>query len=183
MSATFWFVAGLLAGAGVMLGAMLLGRGLRDAGYRSRKVLLTGGLYVAAAVAVAAGMSLAVDSGRQPASATSATAASATATPVAAIPNAGGPPSPAMPASAPMPSADMMAQVLATPGGGRVPSAEPMDQAAARLAQRLERQGGTAADWNLLAQAYDFLGRPQDAQRARARATAAQAGAPRPAAR
>ena len=75
-----------------------------------------------------------------------------------------------------MPSAATMAQVLSMPGGNGGQSAEPMDQAAARLAERLESKGGTAADWNLLAQAYDFLGRPKDAQRARARAAQAGAG-------
>ena len=48
--------------------------------------------------------------------------------------------------------------------------AAPMDVAAAGLAARLERQGGTPEDWNLLAQSYDFLGRPRDAERARERA-------------
>jgi cytochrome c-type biogenesis protein CcmH/NrfG len=38
----------------------------------------------------------------------------------------------------------------------------------AALEARLAGGGGTAGDWNLLAQAYDFLGRPADARRARA---------------
>src|SRR6478752_2153273 len=37
----------------------------------------------------------------------------------------------------------------------------------ARLAPRLARGEGSDADWTLLAQAYEFLGRPEDAQRAR----------------
>lgn len=48
-----------------------------------------------------------------------------------------------------------------------VQRAAPMEVAAAGLAARLKRQGGTPADWNLLAESYDFLGRPQDAERAR----------------
>jgi len=45
-----------------------------------------------------------------------------------------------------------------------------MDAEVAGLEARLARQGGTPADWSLLAQAYDFLGRPEDAKRARASA-------------
>jgi MFS family permease len=163
MSSTSWFLAGLLAGAALMLGVILLGRTAPRAGRRNGRMLLAGALGIAATVAVAAGMSLAIDF-RQ---------GSKTA---AAAPAAAGSPPPAMPASAPMPSAATMAQVLAMSGGNGSPSAEPMDQAAARLAARLESKGGTAADWNLLAQAYDFLGRPKDAQRARARAAQAGAG-------
>jgi len=46
-------------------------------------------------------------------------------------------------------------------------SAESMDAAVAGLEARLARGGGSDADWTLLAQAYQFLGRPDDAQRAR----------------
>jgi cytochrome c-type biogenesis protein CcmH/NrfG len=162
MTSTSWFLAGLLAGAALMLGVILLGRTAPQAGRRNGRLLLAGALGTAATVAVAAGMSLAIDS-RQGSTTT------------APAPAAAGSPPRAMPAPAPMPSAATMAQVLAMSGGSGKPSAEPMDQAAARLAARLQSKGGTAADWNLLAQAYDFLGRPQDAQRARARA--AQAGA------
>jgi cytochrome c-type biogenesis protein CcmH len=42
-----------------------------------------------------------------------------------------------------------------------------MEQSAATLAARLERQGGTRDEWQLLAQSYDFLGRPDDAAKAR----------------
>jgi cytochrome c-type biogenesis protein CcmH len=45
-----------------------------------------------------------------------------------------------------------------------------MEAAAAGLEARLARDGGNANDWLLLAQSYDFLGRPDDAQRARAHA-------------
>jgi cytochrome c-type biogenesis protein CcmH len=45
-----------------------------------------------------------------------------------------------------------------------------MDAEVAGLEARLERDGGTPADWSLLAQAYEFLGRPDDAKRARAKA-------------
>ena len=46
-----------------------------------------------------------------------------------------------------------------------------IDDVAGKLAARLNRDGGSAADWNLLAQSYDFLGRPDDARAARAHAT------------
>jgi cytochrome c-type biogenesis protein CcmH len=48
-----------------------------------------------------------------------------------------------------------------------------MEAATARLEARLSREGGTPDDWRLLAQSYDFLGRTDDAQRARARAESA----------
>ncbi|HUO20023.1 MAG TPA: hypothetical protein VMU44_09650 [Steroidobacteraceae bacterium] len=56
-------------------------------------------------------------------------------------------------------------------GGGE---AQSMQQAVAGLEARLARNGGTDADWELLARAYDFLGRSDDARRARAHV----AGAP-----
>jgi cytochrome c-type biogenesis protein CcmH/NrfG len=49
------------------------------------------------------------------------------------------------------------------------PSQAPsMEAAAAQLQARLERDGGSSADWELLAKSYDFLGRSGDAARARA---------------
>jgi cytochrome c-type biogenesis protein CcmH len=45
-----------------------------------------------------------------------------------------------------------------------------MDAEVAGLEARLARDGGTPGDWSLLAQAYDFLGRPEDAKRVRAKA-------------
>jgi cytochrome c-type biogenesis protein CcmH/NrfG len=47
-------------------------------------------------------------------------------------------------------------------------SAKSMDAAISGLEARLARDGGSADDWTLLAKAYDFLGRPDDASRARA---------------
>ena len=52
------------------------------------------------------------------------------------------------------------------------PRAAPMDVAAAQLAARLKREGGSPADWNLLAESYEFLGRPKAAEWARERAAA-----------
>jgi cytochrome c-type biogenesis protein CcmH len=53
-----------------------------------------------------------------------------------------------------------------------------MDAEVAGLEARLARDGGTPADWSLLAQAYDFLGRPEDAKRARAKAGNPASGPP-----
>jgi cytochrome c-type biogenesis protein CcmH/NrfG len=51
-----------------------------------------------------------------------------------------------------------------------------MEAEVAALEARLSRDGGTADDWTLLAKAYDFLGRPDDARRARARTAKPGAG-------
>jgi cytochrome c-type biogenesis protein CcmH len=65
-------------------------------------------------------------------------------------------------------SADASASSTAT--------ARSMETEVAALEARLARGGGSAGDWNLLAQAYDFLGRPEDARRARERAGGAAPG-------
>jgi cytochrome c-type biogenesis protein CcmH len=44
-----------------------------------------------------------------------------------------------------------------------------MNSAIASLEARLGKGGGTADDWELLAKSYEFLGRPADASKARAR--------------
>ena len=48
-----------------------------------------------------------------------------------------------------------------------------MEAATAGLEARLERNGGSAGDWELLAKSYDFLERPEAAARARQHLTAA----------
>jgi cytochrome c-type biogenesis protein CcmH len=48
-------------------------------------------------------------------------------------------------------------------------AARSMEAEVAGLEARLARDGGTPAEWTLLAKAYDFLGRPDAAARARAR--------------
>jgi cytochrome c-type biogenesis protein CcmH len=55
-------------------------------------------------------------------------------------------------------------------------TAKSMQDAVAGLEARLARDGGSPADWSLLAQAYEFMGRPDDAQRARAKAGNAAPG-------
>jgi len=47
-------------------------------------------------------------------------------------------------------------------------AAGPMGNAIANLQARLAKGGGTADDWELLAKSYEFLGRPQEAAKARA---------------
>jgi cytochrome c-type biogenesis protein CcmH/NrfG len=48
-------------------------------------------------------------------------------------------------------------------------AAGPMDSAIAALEARLAKGGGSADDWELLAKSYEFLHRPADASKARAR--------------
>jgi len=57
-------------------------------------------------------------------------------------------------------------------------TAKSMEAEVAGLEARLAREGGTPSDWTLLAQAYDFMGRPDDARRARAKAGTPAAGTP-----
>ena len=52
---------------------------------------------------------------------------------------------------------------------GPAASAGPMGSAIASLQRRLAKGGGSADDWELLAKSYEFLGRPADAAKARAR--------------
>lgn len=80
---------------------------------------------------------------------------------------------------------DTFAVSAATPGAPHLGAAgamaggkpQPIEQATATLAGRLERDGGSRDDWMLLAQSYDFLGRPDDAARARERANGRQPAA------
>ena len=59
-------------------------------------------------------------------------------------------------------------------GGATVPAdtshdtqAGALDEVTRKLAQRLATEGGTDADWSLLAQSYDYMGRTEDARAAR----------------
>ncbi|HEX8783435.1 MAG TPA: hypothetical protein VF764_08695, partial [Steroidobacteraceae bacterium] len=81
----------------------------------------------------------------------------------------GRPPGSVTASASPAPSAS------ATDSGG---TAKSMEAEVAGLEARLAREGGTPSDWSLLAQAYDFMGRSDDARRARAKAGAPAAGAP-----
>ena len=163
MSATSSFIAGLIAGAAAPLLSILLLRSPSVTMRRSRQLMLAGGLAAAAVALASLGFTLE----SRPGSAAASGGPDTTGAP----PSAASPSATSAPAD--MPSAAVMSQILATPRSARTQSAAPMDEAAAGLAARLQRQGGTAEDWNLLAQAYDFLGRPEDARRARVRAAEA----------
>ena len=63
-----------------------------------------------------------------------------------------------------------MAHPGASPGAGAMPGTArvgSVEDATAKLAERLSAKGGTPAEWNLLAQSYDFMGRSADAAEAR----------------
>jgi hypothetical protein len=55
-----------------------------------------------------------------------------------------------------------------TMGSAAQSGAQPMAGAIASLQTRLAKGGGSAADWELLAKSYEFLGRPADAGKVRA---------------
>jgi len=79
------------------------------------------------------------------------------------------------------PAGNVAASAAQAPSGnpsGTGGNAKSMDAEVAGLEARLARDGGTPSDWTLLAQAYDFMGRPDDAQRARAKAGTPAAGTP-----
>jgi cytochrome c-type biogenesis protein CcmH len=57
----------------------------------------------------------------------------------------------------------------AAAGAGAKSGAGSMSSATAALEARLRKGGGNAGDWELLAKSYEFLGRPGDASKARAR--------------
>ena len=72
----------------------------------------------------------------------------------------------------------------AHPGTGMPATAGPadsMESAVAQLEARVARDGGKRADWLLLAQSYEFLGRTDDAQHAREKAGASESAAAVPA--
>jgi cytochrome c-type biogenesis protein CcmH len=68
------------------------------------------------------------------------------------------------------------AHAAAAPPGAPSAAAQSMDAAIARLETRLARGGGNDADWELLAKAYEFLGRSEDAKRARAHVVTPSSG-------
>src|SRR5258708_7359656 len=67
-----------------------------------------------------------------------------------------------------------------SPDGAAGPAAKPgagsMDSAIAALEARLAKGGGTPDDWELLAKSFEFLGRPADAAKARAKQLPSLAG-------
>jgi cytochrome c-type biogenesis protein CcmH len=143
MSAVFWFVAGVTAGIVATIVAIPLWRVMRGAPRRPLHYAAVG-CGIAAFVAAAA---LIYRTLGHP--------ASLDPTALTELP--------AHPDS-----------VAGSPAGGApTGKAQSMESAAAGLEARLARGGGSAADWNLLAQSYEFLGRAADAQRAREHVSAA----------
>lgn len=79
-----------------------------------------------------------------------------------------------MPAASQLDASDLrVAQLISNPGADDpAHSAGSLEEVTTRLAARLASGGGTPAEWSLLAQSYEYLGRTRDAQEARARAAA-----------
>lgn len=75
-------------------------------------------------------------------------------------------------------SPHVAAAAAAAPGGTAAAPlpAQSMEAAVATLETRLASQGGSDADWELLAKAYDYLGRADDAKRARAHVVSPSTG-------
>lgn len=78
---------------------------------------------------------------------------------------------PAAPASPDAAAANAFTNAVSVAGNLANPApksaAGSMESAAAALQTRLAKGGGSAADWELLAKSYEFLGRPGDASKAR----------------
>ena len=144
----FWFIAGALVGAGAALVAVPLWRGALALG-RGRGRLRYGlaGAFVATFAGAAAIIYIAIGSRHSLGSRPAAAAMVA-------------------------PGGESAAGAAAKSDA----SAKSMEAEVAALEARLARDGGSADDWTLLAKAYDFLGRPDDARRARARAANPAAG-------
>ena len=60
------------------------------------------------------------------------------------------------------------AQLISHPDAPPTGSAGSLEEVTAALASRLAAAGGTPDEWRLLAQSYEYLGRTQEAQAARA---------------
>ena len=144
MSAVFWFVAGVTAGIAATIVAIPLWHVTPGAAPRRPLHYAVSGCGIAAFVAAAA---LIYRTLGHPAS---------------------------LDPTAPTELPRHLDSVAGSPAGGApTGKAQSMESAAAGLEARLARDGGSAADWNLLAKSYEFLGRAVDAQRAREHVAAA----------
>ena len=144
--AFFWFIAGALVGVAASFVALPLWRTALTLG-RGRMRYGLAGAFVATFAGAAAIIYVAIGSRHSLASRPAAAAMMA-------------------PAAAPAASSSEKSGA----------SAKSMEAEVAALEARLARNGGTADDWTLLAKAYDFMGRPDDARRARSRAANPGAG-------
>ena len=69
-------------------------------------------------------------------------------------------------AAAPLPAAVSVPAAPSPPAAANDPNARPLDRMAERLAARLAKDGGSAADWALLGRSYREMGRWPDAVQA-----------------
>jgi len=144
----FWFIVGIMTGAAAMMAAHAVFRHLH------RRV---SGLRVGAAVVGTLSLAaiVAISLYRLWGTPAALTIDTKLAAALSALPNTG-----------------VEAASMSTARVGSI------EEAAIKLAERLDTQGGTRADWLLLAQSYDFMGRSEDAARAREHAGASAAAAP-----
>jgi cytochrome c-type biogenesis protein CcmH len=142
-----YFIAGVALGAAGSCVGVRLWHGARVP-HLGRRLLFSGGALAAGLAAVAvilyAAIGLRQPPQRLPPAAGAIGAAAAAAAPATALADA------------------------ATGGDAAAASAKSMQDEVVSLAARLARDGGSPADWTLLAQAYEFLGRADEARRARA---------------
>jgi cytochrome c-type biogenesis protein CcmH len=150
----FWFIAGALVGAAATLVAIPLWRGTLSLSAltlaRGRIRYALAGAFVATFAAAAAIIYLAIGSRHSLATRSPTGSVASVATSAGA-------------------SADASMKSAA--------GAKSMETEVASLEARLARDGGMPDDWNLLAKAYEFLGRPDDARRARTHIANPAAGA------
>jgi cytochrome c-type biogenesis protein CcmH/NrfG len=139
----FWFLGGAMTSAAALVVAFPFFRRLRQTGSRTRLGLATVGAMAAAAIVATGLYRLWGNPAGLAVNAPSIDMAAAAAHPGAAAGNAG-----------------------AAPIGS-------VEAATLKLAERLNAKGGTSADWLLLAQGYEFMGRAEEAKQARDRAGAA----------
>jgi hypothetical protein len=74
-------------------------------------------------------------------------------------------------------SAGMASNASSTAPAPANGSAGSLEEVTRKLAERLATKGGTDDQWRLLAQSYDYMGRPEDARAARMHVAADQANA------
>jgi cytochrome c-type biogenesis protein CcmH/NrfG len=139
----FWFIGGAMTSAAALVVAFPFFRRLHQTGSRTRLGLATVGAVAAAAIIATGLYRLWGNPAGLAVNAPSIDMAAAAAHPGAAAGNA---------------------------GAAQIGSVE---AATLKLAERLNAKGGTSADWLLLAQGYEFMGRAEDAKQARNRAGAA----------
>jgi cytochrome c-type biogenesis protein CcmH len=145
----FYFIAGVVVGVATSLIVVRMRHRARAPSVPRRWYLLAGAVAASFTV-VAAIMYLAIELRHPPQRLPPGSGATGTAAMASAARNEGATSAPGT-----------------APSGGTA-AANSMQDAVAGLEARLAREGGSPAEWTLLAQAYEFLGRAEDARRARA---------------